>query len=61
MNETEELKKYLKDWKWRIQSGKLYKIKDKDGLVIPFIPNKYQWEVISTFHRKNIILKARQL
>ncbi len=59
--EQEELKNKLKSWKWRITSWKLYKIKDKYGRVIPFIPNKYQLELINNLHYKNLILKARQL
>ena len=59
--EIEDLKEKLWDWKWRITSWKLYKIKNKDWKITPFIPNKYQKFLIENLHTKNIILKARQL
>ena len=61
MTEEQKLKEKLSDWKWRICSWKLYKIKDKNGKVIPFIPNPYQKHLIDNLHYKNLILKARQL
>ena len=61
MSEEQKLKEKLSDWKWRICSWKLYKIKDKNGKVIPFIPNPYQKHLIENLHYKNLILKARQL
>jgi len=61
MSEEQKLKELLSDWKWRICSWKLYKIKDKKGKVIPFIPNPYQQHLIDNLHYKNLILKARQL
>ncbi len=61
MTEKEELESKLSDWRWRITSGKLYKIKDKNWKVIDFIPNKYQLHLINNLHYKNLILKARQL
>ena len=62
----EEFKRLLSDPWWRITSGKLYKIMvkgddDEDGLVVPFIPNEFQQELLSDLHYRNIILKARQL
>ena len=39
----------------------LYKIKDKDGKVCTFQPNKQQRERFIRGHCRNIILKARQL
>ena len=35
--------------------------KDKNGKVIPFIPNPYQQHLVDNLHYKNLILKARQL
>jgi len=61
MTEQEEFKDYMKDWKWRITAWKLYKIKDKNGKVVSFIPNPYQLHLINNLHYKNLILKARQL
>lgn len=54
-------KELMRDRKWRLFSGKLYKIKDKDGKVIDFIPNPTQQDFIENIHTKNIILKARQI
>lgn len=51
----------MKDRKRRIFSGKLYKIKDKDGKVVDFVPNPTQQDFIENIHTKNIILKARQI
>lgn len=56
----------LSDPWWRITSGALYKIMIKgdsadDGLVMPFIPNTHQLDLLKNFHNRNIILKARQL
>lgn len=61
MSDEEILKKKLSDWKWRLKSWKLYKIKDKFWNIVPFIPNKEQLDLIDNMHYKNIILKARQL
>jgi len=61
ISEQDKLKSKLKDWKWRLKSWKLYKIKDKYWKVIPFKPNKYQIYLIDNLHYKNLILKARQL
>ena len=61
MKEQDKFKELIWDWKWRITSWKLYKIKDKDGNVIPFIPNPHQLYLINNLHYKNLILKARQL
>ncbi|MBN8294558.1 hypothetical protein JI664_21475 [Rhodobacter sp. NTK016B] len=57
----------LSSWKWRIFSGKLYKImvkgdNDTDvSFVVPFIPNANQREFLANIHYRNVILKARQL
>lgn len=62
----DELKECLKDPWWRFSSGYLYKImikgdNDEDELVIPFIPNDAQINLIENMHTRNDILKARQL
>lgn len=61
MNEIQQLKSLLADRKWRLTSGKLYFIKDKNGKRVPFIPNEAQQDFLDRRHTKNIILKARQL
>ena len=61
MTEKEELLNLLWDWRYRITSWALYKIKDKSWNVIPFIPNPYQLDLINNLHYNNLILKARQL
>lgn len=44
---------------WRLNN--LYFIKDKDGKIVPFKMNKAQLEFFQGMHRRNVILKARQL
>lgn len=44
---------------WRLNN--LYTIVDKNGRTIPFRPNWAQQELLEGFHRRNLILKARQL
>ena len=61
MTEIDQIKTLLADKEWRLTSGKLYYIKDKQGNKIPFIPNKQQEHYYHNRHTKNIILKARQL
>ena len=61
MNEREQLIQLLWDKDWRLTSGKLYYIKDKQGNKIPFIPNEQQLHYLKNRWTKNIILKARQL
>ena len=61
ITELEQLKKLLQDREWRIFSGKLYYIKNKHWKKIPFIPNEHQTNYYHNRHKKNIILKARQL
>lgn len=61
-----ELKQCLSDPWWRLTSGHLYKIMIKgddgdDGLVLPFVPNQHQMDLLQNFHNRNVILKARQL
>lgn len=49
----------LLDPRWRLSN--LYSIIDKKGRKVPFRPNWAQQEFLSGIHRRNIILKARQL
>ena len=57
----------LASWKWRIFSGRLYKIKTKESedgsgnLVIPFVPNESQTDLLDRINNRNLVLKARQL
>src|SRR5690606_28292830 len=46
-----------KDWRMR----NLYYIRDKNGKTILFLPNDEQKTFRKSKHRKNLILKARQL
>lgn len=48
------------DPEWRISSG-LYKITDKFGREVPFVPNAAQLDFFKGMHEFNVILKARQL
>lgn len=66
----EDLKRCLSDPMWRICSGYLYKIMIKgddedpdtsETLVISFIPNVHQMDLLNDLYNRNIILKARQL
>lgn len=62
----EEFKCCLNDPLWRLTSGALYKIITKgddeaEGLVIPFVPNAAQMQLLDGLHHRNVILKARQL
>ena len=64
-NEAEFIECLADPW-WRITSGQLYKIMIKgddgeDGLVLPFIPNDAQLNLLTNLHTRNNILKARQL
>lgn len=64
-----ELFQCLSDPMWRLCSGQLYKIKIKpkdeaeegETRVIPFKPNRAQRKLLKKLHKRNIILKARQL
>lgn len=53
----------LRDKRWRIFSGKIYKIQDKAGKTVPFVPTKIQEQMFDAFfaHKKVIVLKARQI
>jgi len=45
---------------WRISSGVLYKIIDKNADEVDFIPNVAQLEFLEAIHYRNVIPKARQ-
>jgi len=57
--EEDELKKKLKDPRWRISH--LYKILDEDFKVVTFKPNLFQRFLLQHLHWRVIIAKARQL
>jgi hypothetical protein len=54
----DELVKCLKDPQWRIRN--LYKVKNKDKQIVPFVPNEAQEELLKEIHYRNLIPKARQ-
>lgn len=56
----QELIELLKDPMWRIRSGFLYKVKNKQKKVVPFIPNEAQDDLLQEMHWRNVIPKARQ-
>ena len=65
-SDEQEFKALLADPWWRLTSGCLYKIMvkgdgDEESLVMPFIPNPPQLELLENLHTRNLILKARQL
>lgn len=51
----------LRDPWWRVTSGHLYRIIDKDGQDVAFLPNDEQIEFLSGLWYRNAIPKARQL
>lgn len=53
-----ELLECLKDPHWRIRN--LYKIKDKQKRIVPFVPNEAQEQLLDDMHWRNIVPKARQ-
>lgn len=57
------LEPFLADSERRLFSGELYKIIDKQGRLVPFLPRPEQVEVIRELHAGNwlVIIKARQL
>lgn len=63
MDVKQEIKKHLNDKRWRITSWKLYKIKNKNGELVPFVPNKHQIKFFEAKQQYNniVIPKARQL
>lgn len=54
-----ELRAKLGDRVWRLNN--LYKIKDKEGNVVPFVLNRAQRKLMKRLHHRNLILKARQM
>lgn len=63
LSDEEQLAKLLSNRYRRLHSGKLYKIKDKAGRKVEYIPNETQKQFYDPKQRHylNIILKARQL
>ncbi len=55
-----ELGERLKDPWWRITSGALYKIVDKSGKLVPFLPNDEQVELLAGLTYRNSVPKSRQ-
>ena len=60
-NNKHQLMELMKSKRWRLTSWEFYKIKDKWGNIIPFIPNPFQLYYFKNKHNRNNILKARQL
>lgn len=58
--DEQELVELLKDPMWRIRSGYLYKVKNKQKKIVPFIPNEAQEDLLQEMHWRNVIPKARQ-
>ncbi len=58
--ELQALVENLKNPKWRVSSGALYKVKDKQKRIVPFIPNEAQAKLLEGMHWRNVIPKARQ-
>ncbi len=64
-----DLLRALASWRWRIYSGRLYKITtkgddaadDEPEIAAPFRPNAAQRELLDDLHYRNVIPKARQL
>jgi len=48
----------MKQPEWRIRN--LYKVKNKDKQIVPFVPNEAQEALLLNLHYRNIIPKARQ-
>ena len=49
------------DWGWRVTSGLLYKIKNKEAEIVPYNPNKQQLRLRENQTNRNVVPKARQL
>jgi hypothetical protein len=45
---------------WRVTSGAMYKIIDKEKRIVPFRPNAAQFHFLRNMHSRNAIPKARQ-
>lgn len=58
-NNFDDLREKLSSIKWRMSN--LYSITDKDGRKVKFKPNETQEKILNSLHKKNVILKARQL
>lgn len=56
-----ELARCLADPRWRIASGTLYKVKNEEKDVIPFIPREAQADLLNSLSHRNVIPKSRQL
>lgn len=56
-----EFGKNMADKNWRMTSGMLYKVKNKSGEIVPFIPNMFQAWYLKTKHKRNLFLKVRQV
>lgn len=63
MSDEDTLAPFLADPVWRLTSGELYKIINKQGQLVPFIPRPEQVEVLTRLLAGEwlIIIKARQL
>jgi hypothetical protein len=61
MEEAQEIFTNLKDKIWRMCSGKIYRVMDKSGNIVPFIPNLFQRFYFETKHTRNLFLKGRQI
>lgn len=61
MSSVDVLYEKLGSRAWRLESGKLYKIKDKDGNIVPYYPNDAQKNLHRNQWYRNVVLKARQL
>lgn len=59
--DAEDFARCLKDPMWRICSGQLYKIVNKEGQLVPFRPNRHQLKFLKNLWFRNVVLKARQL
>lgn len=59
-NDRELIASKLGDKDWRMSSGVLYRIVDKRGRIVPFIPNEAQAHFMANRHVKNVVLKSRQ-
>ncbi len=68
----EALREYgerLRDPWWRLTSGALYKIvvkedetnDEEEGLILPFVPNEEQRQLLIWLHNRMAVLKARQV
>lgn len=60
-HQQQRLANYISDKEWRICSGTIYKVKNKSGETIPFVPTREQYHFLNNYHNFNVILKARQL